>query len=172
MRSIRVIRRPVASRAKLRQAIPQRGEKLMTEQRNVMRITALERAIQTVVNDTQIPEELRTAMAAYRDLRRAEPTEPVCLPKTIRSSLSGVSERLNSRHATYQDRCILSCERTAIEQEIRINLWYNDEVPDWSIEINGCRHEHVTSETVEALVECVLIVAQSSLADLSAQRPQ
>jgi hypothetical protein len=48
-------------------------------------------------------------------------------------------------------------------QQIRINLWHNDEAQDWSIEINGLCHEHVTSEIVEALVECALIVAEKSL---------
>jgi hypothetical protein len=47
--------------------------------------------------------------------------------------------------------------------QIRINLWHNDETLDWSIEINGRRHEHVTSEIVEALVESQLIVAETSL---------
>jgi hypothetical protein len=47
--------------------------------------------------------------------------------------------------------------------QIRINLWHNDERLDWSIEINGQRHEHVTSEIVEALVESHLIIAETSL---------
>jgi hypothetical protein len=34
---------------------------------------------------------------------------------------------------------------------------------DWSVVINGQRHEHVTTEVVEALVECELIVAETSL---------
>jgi hypothetical protein len=34
---------------------------------------------------------------------------------------------------------------------------------DWSIEINGLRHEHVTSEIIETLVECAVIVAEKSL---------
>ena len=48
-------------------------------------------------------------------------------------------------------------------QAINIKMWRNDEEQDWSIEINGLRHEHVTSEIVEALVECALIVAETSL---------
>jgi hypothetical protein len=49
-------------------------------------------------------------------------------------------------------------------QTLEIGLWLNDEALDWSIEINGLRHEHVTSEILEALVECALIVAENSLA--------
>jgi hypothetical protein len=45
--------------------------------------------------------------------------------------------------------------------EIKINLWHNDEAMDWTVEINGVRHEHVTSEILEALVECELIVAEN-----------
>jgi hypothetical protein len=45
-------------------------------------------------------------------------------------------------------------------QEIRLKLWLNDEA-DWSIEINGHRHEHVTSEIMEGLVEATLVSAQS-----------
>ena len=48
-------------------------------------------------------------------------------------------------------------------QKLKIGLWLNDEALDWSIEINGLRHEHVTSEILEALVECALIVAENSL---------
>jgi hypothetical protein len=34
---------------------------------------------------------------------------------------------------------------------------------DWSIEINRPRHEHVSGEIVETLVECAPIVAEKSL---------
>jgi len=59
-----------------------------------------------------------------------------------------------------------------MEREIKICLWHNDELLDWSIEIDGQRHEHVTSEVMEALVECALIVAQMSLTRPVASRPQ
>jgi hypothetical protein len=49
-------------------------------------------------------------------------------------------------------------------QQIKINLWHNDQSMDWSIEIDGLRNEHVTSEVIETLVECALIVAEKSLA--------
>lgn len=49
-------------------------------------------------------------------------------------------------------------------QQIRITLWHNAAMRDWSVEIDGQCHEHVTAEVVEALVECQLIVAETSLA--------
>jgi hypothetical protein len=59
-------------------------------------------------------------------------------------------------------------------QQIKIVLWHNDEALDWSIEINGLGNEHVTSEIIEALVECALIVSEEEkpLSDLrgAAQR--
>jgi hypothetical protein len=48
-------------------------------------------------------------------------------------------------------------------RRITINLWHNDKTLDWSIEINGRRHEHVTSEIIETLVEIQLIAAETSL---------
>ena len=50
-------------------------------------------------------------------------------------------------------------------KQINIDLWRNDESQDWSIEINGLRHEHVTSEIMEDLVECALIVAETTLTE-------
>jgi hypothetical protein len=57
-------------------------------------------------------------------------------------------------------------------QEIKIKLWHNEEAQDWSIEINGLRHEHVTTEIMEDLVECAQIVAEKSLMEASTRLPQ
>jgi len=56
----------------------------------------------------------------------------------------------------------LSCENMSM-QKLSITLWRNFAMRDWSIEIDGQHHEHVTTEVVEALVECQLIVAETSL---------
>jgi hypothetical protein len=48
-------------------------------------------------------------------------------------------------------------------QQVKIDLWHNDEALDWFIEVNGLRHEHVTSEIMETLFEYALIVAEKSL---------
>jgi hypothetical protein len=50
-------------------------------------------------------------------------------------------------------------------QAINIKMWRNDEEQDWSIEINGLRHEHITSEIMEDLVACALIVAERTLTE-------
>jgi hypothetical protein len=47
--------------------------------------------------------------------------------------------------------------------EINIKLCRNEELHDWSIEINGQRHEHVSSEGLTDLVEGALIIAAKSL---------
>src|SRR5580658_9915728 len=52
--------------------------------------------------------------------------------------------------------------------EIKLKVWLDDRAGDWSIEINGVRHEHVTSEILEDLVEVELIKAQKALSDAAA----
>jgi hypothetical protein len=56
-------------------------------------------------------------------------------------------------------------------QELTLKLWWN-ETRDWSIEINGLRHEHVCTEIMEDLVEVALIVAENSLTDAETRRLQ
>jgi hypothetical protein len=51
-------------------------------------------------------------------------------------------------------------------QEIKFRLWRNDEAQDWSVEINGLRHEHVSSEILEDLVETALIVGEEQSMEL------
>jgi hypothetical protein len=48
-------------------------------------------------------------------------------------------------------------------QEIRIKLWHHDEENDWSAEVYGRLHKHISSETVDELVEYVLVAAQQAL---------
>jgi hypothetical protein len=60
-------------------------------------------------------------------------------------------------------------------REINIKLCRNEELHDWSIEINGQCHEHVSSEGLTELVEGSLIIAarsliQSSVHDRALQR--
>jgi hypothetical protein len=47
--------------------------------------------------------------------------------------------------------------------EIHIRLRRNDELMDWSVEINGRFHEHVLDDGLTDLVEGALIVAAKSL---------
>ena len=44
-------------------------------------------------------------------------------------------------------------------QEIKIKIWLNS-ADDWSIEINGLRHDHVSSQIMEAFVETSMIMAR------------
>jgi hypothetical protein len=55
-------------------------------------------------------------------------------------------------------------------QKLNVMLWMN-QVEDWSVEINGLRHDHVSSEILEDLVECALIVAQKVLTEAATRRP-
>jgi hypothetical protein len=48
-------------------------------------------------------------------------------------------------------------------QEIGIRLWRNAGAEDWSIEINGLRHEHVCAQEMEELVEAAVVAAERSL---------
>jgi hypothetical protein len=56
-------------------------------------------------------------------------------------------------------------------QEINIKIWLNA-VDDWSIEINGLRHDHISSQIMEAFVETSMVMAEKSLIDAATRRPQ
>jgi hypothetical protein len=51
------------------------------------------------------------------------------------------------------------CRQSNGTQRITITLERNVATRDWSLILNGQRHEHVTTGIIEALVECELIVA-------------
>jgi len=55
-------------------------------------------------------------------------------------------------------------------QEINIKLWRHSEEQDWSAEIHGRRHEHISTKTVDELVEYVVVAAQQALLELEAGR--
>jgi hypothetical protein len=46
-------------------------------------------------------------------------------------------------------------------EEIRIRLWRDEQCQDWHVEINGHRHMHVTSQSMEDLVEAAVIRAEN-----------
>jgi hypothetical protein len=56
-------------------------------------------------------------------------------------------------------------------QEIKIKIWLNA-ADDWSIEINGLRHDHVSSQIMEAFVETSMVMAEKSLIEAASRRPQ
>ena len=57
-------------------------------------------------------------------------------------------------------------------RQIIITLRHNTVTQHWSVEIDGERYEHVTTDFIEALVECQLIVAEKSLTDLHCLKPR
>ena len=48
-------------------------------------------------------------------------------------------------------------------KELHLQIWRNEEAGDWSVVINGLRYEHISSQVLEDLVECAVIVAENSL---------
>jgi hypothetical protein len=52
---------------------------------------------------------------------------------------------------------------TPSPQQLLVILLRNVATQDWSVVINGHRYDHVTTEALEALVECELIVAETFL---------
>jgi hypothetical protein len=155
----------------------------MTEKRIIVRTINLERAIRTVIHDLRIPKKLRTALAFYQDQRadlnngkifmlRTRQTETTCPPTAAYPSVAEVCQQYNSQRSANEDCFVSSCGSAAIERELKICMRHHDESLDWSIEINGQRHEHVTSDVMEALVECAMIIAETSLTRALASRPQ
>ena len=61
-------------------------------------------------------------------------------------------------------------------QEITIKLWRHTEEQDWSAEIHGILHEHISTKTVDELAEYVVVAAQQALlnpgADPGARMPR
>ncbi len=48
-------------------------------------------------------------------------------------------------------------------KELHLQIWRNEAAEDWSVVINGLRYEHISSQILEDLVECAVIVAENSL---------
>jgi hypothetical protein len=48
-------------------------------------------------------------------------------------------------------------------QEIKIKLWRHAEEKDWSAEVYGRLHKHISIRTVDELVEYVMVAAQQAL---------
>ncbi len=48
-------------------------------------------------------------------------------------------------------------------KELHLQIWRNEEAGDWSVVINGLGYEHISSQILEDLVECAVIVAENSL---------
>ena len=118
----------------------------MAEQSVSVGTDTLQRAIQQIIHDPRLPRTLRTALEVYQGN---------C-----------------ANTATLGPRFVVSSHPTGNEQTIQLLISRSEESLDWSIEVNGHLHEHVTSEVMEALVECAVIVAETSLMRAITQRPQ
>jgi uncharacterized protein (UPF0147 family) len=143
----------------------------MAEQFTSARIDTLEQAIQAIVHDDRVPKALRTALEAYQE-RRVELNKA-----EHRRMLSGWTEITYLPNMTHSRDagpypCSSPTESTVVEQALWVHMHYNRQSHDWSVTINGHLHEHVTSEVVEALVECAMICAETSLMEAIPQRLQ
>ena len=57
-------------------------------------------------------------------------------------------------------------------QEIIVKLWRNEQNKDWSVEINGERHEAVAIEWVHELVYRAVLDAEDLLLNVPQKPPQ
>jgi hypothetical protein len=48
-------------------------------------------------------------------------------------------------------------------KELHLQISRNEEAGDWSVVINGLCYEHISTQILEDLVECAVIVAENSL---------
>ena len=55
-------------------------------------------------------------------------------------------------------------------QEINVKIWRKHGEQDWSVEINGKRHDSVAVEAIKELVERALINAKESLIEAATRR--
>jgi hypothetical protein len=143
----------------------------MAEQFTSARIDTLEQAIQTIAHDDRVPKTLRTALEAYQE-RRAELNKA-----EFGRKLSGRTEITYLPNITHSSDagpypCNSPTESTVVEQALWVRMQYNRQSHDWSVRINGYLHEHVTSEVMEALVECAVLCAETSLFEAIPQRLQ
>jgi hypothetical protein len=56
-------------------------------------------------------------------------------------------------------------------EEIRIRLWLDERCADWHVEINGVRHAHVTSQSMEDLIEAAVIRAEHVIEQAALKGP-
>jgi len=85
-------------------------------------------------------------------------------------SYEAIIEATTSKQHICQAFRIECCVCVFSMHEIKLKVWLDDQAGDWSIEIDGVRHEHVTSEILEDLVEVALIKAQKVLSDAATKK--
>jgi hypothetical protein len=55
-------------------------------------------------------------------------------------------------------------------EEIWDKLWWDGQAQDWHIEINGLRHMHLPSQSIEDLVEATVIRAENASIEQATRR--
>jgi hypothetical protein len=53
-------------------------------------------------------------------------------------------------------------------QEIHIILWRHEEEDNWSIQIDGKFHKHVSAKTIDELTEYAVVAAEQALLEIEA----
>jgi hypothetical protein len=136
----------------------------MTKRSTIVRSDLLELAIETVIQDTRIPKDLRTALAAYRNQRAFLNSHGIRVvpPKTTR-----LSNRPDNSGSNVGDP---GC--TDLARKIDVQMWIDVESLDWSLWINGHLHEHITLEILEDLIDYTVVASVLSITKTFSPRPQ
>jgi 3-oxoacyl-(acyl-carrier-protein) synthase len=53
-------------------------------------------------------------------------------------------------------------------QEIHIILWRHEEEDNWSVQIDGKFHKHISAKTIDELTEYAVVAAEQALLELEA----
>jgi hypothetical protein len=53
-------------------------------------------------------------------------------------------------------------------QEIHIILWRHEEEDNWSIQIDGKFHKHISAKTIDELTEYAVVAAEQALLEIEA----
>src|ERR1700759_2403199 len=148
----------------------------MTKQSTIVRTDPLEQAIQTVVQDLRIPKDLRIALANSQRERTGPNNHGISVVPSKFAGSSTAFRLAESSQPNTSGSCvdsgILNGVRTDLAQRIDIQMWINVESLDWVVEINGHLHKNIPLDFVEALIECAVISAASSVMKTFSARPQ
>jgi hypothetical protein len=150
----------------------------MTKQSTILRTDPLDQAIQTVIQDFRIPKNLRAALVVYQT-KRAKLTNHGISVVPRRSTSPSTDSRVgygcqpdDSRSFANGDGSILNGICTDLGQGMNIQMSIDPESLYWSVEINGDRHERITREDMESLIEVFVIITGNSLIRLLSARLQ
>jgi hypothetical protein len=75
-------------------------------------------------------------------------------------------------YVTNQIGHLVLFEGGELVHQIVLKLWRNEQEKDWTLEINGVRHEAITIEWVQELAYRALLDAEDALLDITKKPPQ